>query len=488
MSKTMISFYRFFLAALAAVFLSVPLLAIAGTNYKLSSPPLGERWFAILINNEQVGFYRQEISELQEGGYSITANGSVRMQVMGFTKESYSHEVYNITPALALKSFEIEQTINGSSSHLTGKLVSGGLQVKRMAEGKTVVRLLKARNPLIPGPMLNLLPLYRDPSKGKSHKVLTFDPEDMAIKEVKISVIGEDKIPDGQQIALRLRNNLYPFVGNDIWIDSGGNTLFESVRDGLVITRAETSTNLAAFISGMALSKKDLIYDFSLVRIDSPLKQPPSRLKGLSVSIEGYGDQIPLLSNGWQEVERKSDHIVIKTGSLVKKKEPVLQIVTENYIKTSDGIESSSPDIIARARALAEPSKSEIDKVKAIADWTSKWIEDQIEDAGSALTGMNKRAGNCQTHAKLYTAIARAAGIPTRFVSGLVSQDGASFLYHSWAESLIDGRWIAVDPTFNQVPADPTHIAFFEGNQISDLAPIVGVIGKIRLKVLEQEE
>ncbi len=487
MSITENSFYRFFSAALAAVFLFVPLLAIAGTNYKLSSPPSGERWFAILINNEQVGFYRQEISELQEGGYTIKANGSVRMRVMGFTKESYSHEVYNITSALALKSFEVEQTINGNSSHLTGRLVPGGLQVKRTAEGKTVVRLFKAKNPLIPPPMLNLLPLFRDPGKAKLHRVLTFDPEDMAIKEVKIIVIGEETTPDGKQTALRLRNNLYPFVDNDIWIDADGNTLLESVRDGLVITRAESSENLAAFISGMALSKKDLIYDFSIVRIDSPLKQLPAKLKGLSVSIDGYGEQIPLLSNGCQQVERKPGNITINTGSLAKIKEPVLQTETENYIKPSDGIESGSPDIIAKARSLAEPFKTGTDKVKAITDWTSKWIEDQIEDAGSALAGMNKRTGNCQTHAKLYTAIARAAGIPTRFVSGLVSQDGTSFLYHSWAESLIDGHWIAVDPTFNQVPADPTHIAFFEGNRISDLAPIVGVIGKIKLKILDQE-
>lgn len=80
----------------------------------------------------------------------------------------------------------------------------------------------------------------------------------------------------------------------------------------------------------------------------------------------------------------------------------------------------------------------------------------------------------------LYTALARAIGIPTRFVSGLVSQDGTSFLYHSWAESLVEGRWVAVDPTFNQVPLDPTHLAFLEGHRLADLAPLVGVIGKIK--------
>ena len=41
-------------------------------------------------------------------------------------------------------------------------------------------------------------------------------------------------------------------------------------------------------------------------------------------------------------------------------------------------------------------------------------------------------------------------------MSGLVYLDGKGFLYHSWSESLLDGRWVAIDPTYGQVPADPT--------------------------------
>jgi transglutaminase-like putative cysteine protease len=71
-------------------------------------------------------------------------------------------------------------------------------------------------------------------------------------------------------------------------------------------------------------------------------------------------------------------------------------------------------------------------------------------------------------------------------VSGLVSRDGSSFIYHSWAESWLDGKWVAVDPTFGQLPADPTHLAFFEGHTPAELSAILGVIGKIRIKVLKE--
>ncbi len=476
-------------AALVAFFLLAPLNLFAATAaplYKLEKPPLGERWFSILINDEQVGFYRQNIIALPNGGYLIEGNGSVRMKVMGFEKESSSRESYMTGSNLALRTFEVEQTVNGNSSRLTGKLIQGGLQVKREADGKSTVRVLKARSIIYPGPAINLVPLLINAAEGKVYKVLTFDPEELMVKDVMISVMGEEKTPEGLS-ALKLRNNLYPFVNNDIWVDRNGNTLLESVRDGLVITRSETAVKMAGFISKMALAKKDLIYDFSLIRLDKPLKAAPARLAGLSVLIEGYGEQIPLINDGWQEAERQQGGVLIKTGSLRTSILPSKKTLPEGYLSASEGIESDTAAIISKSKELTDNLKTDDEKVRILSKWTAAWLEDTVEDGGSALESLPKKQGNCQTHARLYTAIARAAGIPTRFVSGLVSKNGRDFLYHSWAESLIDWAWVAVDPTFDQVPADVTHLAFFEGNRLSDLSPLVGIIGKIKIVILKEE-
>jgi hypothetical protein len=50
---------------------------------------------------------------------------------------------------------------------------------------------------------------------------------------------------------------------------------------------------------------------------------------------------------------------------------------------------------------------------------------------------------------------------------------------------LVNGRWIAVDPTYNQFPADPTHLKLLEGHLPEDLAPIIAIIGRIRIAVVE---
>ncbi|MEI6306580.1 MAG: transglutaminase-like domain-containing protein, partial [Deltaproteobacteria bacterium] len=414
---------------------------------KLAKPPLNERWFGIYVDTERVGFYRQNISETAEG-YRMEADGSVRLNVMGFSKVASSRESYLVGKNLAIRSFEVEQTINGNLSRISGKVSDTTLKIKSESNGKTSDRQLKFTGDVYPGTALNLYPLMREIVLDKPLKVLYFDPEEVKLREVTITVLGEGKLPDGKP-ALKLRNNIYPFVNNDILMDLQGNTVMESVREGLVTTKAEDPKALGAFVGGIALTKKDLIYDFSLVRAEPPIRDL-KKLTGMVVEISGWNDGIPLLQEGGQFAEKSgAGRIIVKTGSAVlplKSDKPVP--LAEAFLLPAEKIESDAPEIMAKAKEIAAIGKNTEDKVKLLASWTADWLNDTVDDKGGALASFKSRNGNCQTHSRLYTALARAAGIPTRFVSGLVYQDGKGFLYHSWAESLTSGAWTAVDPTY----------------------------------------
>jgi len=113
-------------------------------------------------------------------------------------------------------------------------------------------------------------------------------------------------------------------------------------------------------------------------------------------------------------------------------------------------------------------------------------IRKQPADVFSALDVLDQKRAECQGHAYLYAALARAAGIATRVANGLVySPEHRGFLYHTWAESLAEGRWQAVDPTFGQPEADATHIALVYGETLGDLVPLADWVGKLRATVLE---
>jgi hypothetical protein len=451
---------------------------------KLDKPPLAEKWFGIYVDSERVGFSRQKISENADG-YRMEGDGSVRIKVMGYSREASTRETYQVAKNLTLRSFDVELTINGVSTRVSGKAGDGSMRVKSESNGKITEKQFKFKGELYPEAALNIIPLMREVTAGKSYVIKGFDAEEIKIKEVTVNILGEEKTPDGLP-ALKMRNNLYPFVDNEIWVDAQGNILLESVRNGLVITKAEDPNLLGPFVGALALSKKDLIYDFSMVRVDPPIRDL-AKLAGLAIEITGWSDALPLLQEGGQSVEKSGEgRIVVKTGSAVPPSAALSKATTrESYLKPAEKIESDAPEIAAKAKELAAGKKDARETAQALAAWAADWLKDTVDDGGSALVSLKERSGNCQTHARLYTALARAAGIPTRFVSGLVYQEGKGFLYHSWTESLLGDTWISVDPTYKQLPADPTHLKFFEGSSQEDMTPIIAIIGRIRITVQE---
>lgn len=69
---------------------------------------------------------------------------------------------------------------------------------------------------------------------------------------------------------------------------------------------------------------------------------------------------------------------------------------------------------------------------------------------------------------------------------GLVYMEGMGFLFHNWAESYIDG-WIAVDPTFNQVGIDDTHIKLAEDPFWISILDLGKVVGKIKAEIIDYQ-
>ena len=86
------------------------------------------------------------------------------------------------------------------------------------------------------------------------------------------------------------------------------------------------------------------------------------------------------------------------------------------------------------------------------------------------------------------SALLKSAGIPTKICAGIVPS-GKTFMYHMWV-SIYVGKWISMDPTFNQNFADATHIEMANG--VMDEEGILKIaknlvlsLGKITVEVLE---
>ena len=99
------------------------------------------------------------------------------------------------------------------------------------------------------------------------------------------------------------------------------------------------------------------------------------------------------------------------------------------------------------------------------------------------MSTLTHRVGDCNEHAVLLAALARAAGIPAKIEAGLVYLNGR-FYYHAW-NLLYLGKWITADSLFNQIPADVTHIRLTSGES-SQQFDIINVIGRIKLRIIAQ--
>lgn len=152
-------------------------------------------------------------------------------------------------------------------------------------------------------------------------------------------------------------------------------------------------------------------------------------------------------------------------------------------LKPEPLIEVDGPAIVNQARQIVPISIDAATAARAIAGWVYKNLEKKpLVSITSAKDVLMIRRGDCNEHASLFTALARAAGLPARIDVGLVYLNGA-FYYHAW-NSVYVGDWVTIDATFGQFPADATHLRIVSGG-LDKQVDIVRIMGAIKLEVLE---
>jgi transglutaminase-like putative cysteine protease len=137
---------------------------------------------------------------------------------------------------------------------------------------------------------------------------------------------------------------------------------------------------------------------------------------------------------------------------------------------------------LARRHAIADPASSASIE-QALENLTESISRDftydrTVTNVYSAVDDvLALRAGVCQDFAHLFIAVARAMGVPTRYVSGYIHTTGDKTVAasHAWAEAWITGRgWIGFDAT-HPVRTTPHHVRLAVGRDYTDAAPTRGI-------------
>lgn len=138
-----------------------------------------------------------------------------------------------------------------------------------------------------------------------------------------------------------------------------------------------------------------------------------------------------------------------------------LVTISPRIQEISSRVTAGAPSALQKARAIYQYVLGTMRYDKVVPGW----------GLGDTERACDVGTGNCTDFHSLFMSLARAAGIPARFVMGLSlqSEGGAVGGYHCWAEFYAEGcGWIPVDISDASKSNDPARRELLFGNIDSD--------------------
>jgi hypothetical protein len=323
--------------------------------------------------------------------------------------------------------------------------------------------------------------LKKSPKKGDSITTRDFDPQEMRVELVTTKLIGSKEVVHrGVKMTLHeIETFSHKSKTTSVSLyDNKGHMLSGSI-EGLFEMRRESEKEA-----------KDTEYSadlfvLGLAKIDEPIGDTR---KVASLIVEVKGKEMAGLPNGPNQtlVPQGKDVFLLKIG-----KEHGTKIkATEAEIK--EGLEETNayPIKDAKVKKLAAKAigdaKTDQEKVKRLTKFVYDFIEPALEGTMPKIHDlMQRKSGDCKSYALLFTCLARAAGLPSREVSGFVYMGDSvkAFGGHAWNEVLIDGYWVPIDASMNSIDIDAGHICL--GVDRDSTNNLLKTFGKLQFKLIE---
>ena len=442
-----------------------------GASHHGASPPrhmFEPQWMGIYQADRKIG-HSMTLFNSVDGGYSLRESVSMHLGVMGQDKSLGMDTQALLDAHFLLRSFDFTMD-SDVKMKISGEVKDNTLHIViASASGKEERDIKLKERPYMGLPSVSAL---TDELKvGSKIAMPVLDPGTLTQGAVEFEVIGEETVQAmGQSMrALKLAGTM---VGMDVtaWVTTEGEVLREESMGYVFVREPEAMAK-----SGI-VGPSDLITD-NAVPFDLPIKSGVTFLK---LRISGVDMQGLALDGGSQRLD--GDVLTIRKPNL-----PNLPIYEAtggaDYLQDELFIESRDPRIVKLAGQITRGERDHVKKARMINDWVYRNINKKMTlSVPRATDVLMDRQGDCNEHTVLYVALARAAGVPSRIIVGLVHKDGY-FYYHAWPEVYLNS-WIPADPTFGQFPADASHIRLLTGG-LDQQATLLRVIKKIRLEGIE---
>jgi hypothetical protein len=443
------------------------------------------KWRGVYYRGEKIGFTVSQVQAVDDG-FELQEDGRLQFSLLGATTPAILRTTARVDRTFQLLSFDFSLDPGTGPMAIKGRLdgLRLSLEMSSASGTRTETRELKEAPALMLSVGRRLA--TEGLTAGTKRQWAVFDPATLTNAPVTIAIGDREVVRGSARLPIPAFKVQMTFAGltSTAWVTDTGEIVREESPMGLltVLETQEQATTLGV----SDRMRVDMLQASAIVpQMNRHTIVEPRDVSRLRLRLSGADLSSLDLDGEWQRVDGSEIELIDPRGLTAGPAPADL----DRYLLPEPFIESDAPEI----RAAAELMVQGITGTRARAERLTREINSYVEkrptvSLPSALEVLRTRVGDCNEHTVLFIAMARSLGIPARTNVGVAFVHGA-FYYHAWPEVWIDegkgrGLWLPVDPTFNQFPADATHLRLARGGLDKQTA-IMPLIGQARINVTD---
>src|SRR3989449_5111428 len=473
----------------------------------LSVPP-GAVYYRLDVAGQQVGFASSTI-DTQATSIGVTDILVLRIPALGVLHRTAAMSRATLSRTLRLE--RVDARFDGHLGRFPPRSLGAGdplLTVTLLAGPDSETTHVPLARPIVLPTLLPLrLAFGGELKRGKTYSSVVFDPILLAERPVTVLVAAESTLVVADSAgydsttlawvpahfdtvrAFRIEQHEGGMTTR-AWIDAQGHIVRAENAVGFVMERTAFELAYTNFqhrdttrlIRASATPGRGDVVATTVLAARALLPRDTASL--LRVRLSGVAPGALDLGGGRQQLS--GDTLVIRRESpaalTARYRLPARDSTLARWLAPAPLIQSDDPRLQAQVRLILGGEQDPGRAALRIAAWVRAHVERRATTTvPGAVQVLEARVGDCNEHAVLFVALARAAGLPARTVAGLVPVEGR-FYYHAWAEVYL-GDWVAVDPMLDEFPAGAAHVRFTIGG-LARHAELVRLIGRIKVEVL----
>ncbi len=437
-------------------------------------------WYGVYLQDKKIGYFKAARERTDDG---IRESILLHMKLLSFGQKADMTIAQNLlfeakAPYALVKAVYKEDAGAVASEFALTRTGPGAYDVVQTVGKNVRKKKVEGLEFTFADSLATELWIKRGPAKGSEIVVRDLEVKEQKIDSQKNKVLGfktslvagvDVKFYEIQTITNRDQINVLSRHDDQGKMISGKIAIFE-LRSEAEEQAKNNEYSKDLFVFGMAKIERKL----------GDLK----RVEELVLEVTGPANAF--VDGPRQSVVKDDGKTLLRLGKRFGKETKATIAEIDESLKETGVYDLSDPKVKALAAKAAGAATTDEEKVKNISKFVHDYIRPRLGNTLPTIHDLiERRQGDCKSYALLFTTLARANGVPSREVAGLlyIGDDGKAFGGHAWNEVVLGGVWVPVDASLDETEVNATHLCF--GTDKTAAKNLLETMGTLKLRVVE---